>query len=436
MIPTLRYQTPPRLRAALGILTMIVACGALAVLGGCSKVSDVVEPVAGALGAQGRDDLGAGGPGGGVDYAPPAEIATVSLGEASLRLWPYTGNSFAGTPVDPVNVIFAGQADPLKIRAALLALDGDRTAFGLPNAYPFNATWSDATGDVQTNYADGEGWTGSVVQLQLGNYDPIRAHLRLFRTGHPFGAGGEWTVGGAHFEVLIPGTADHQVLSWELAEQLVTVDMMRTGLLDATVPMMPSGMINAAPSFRDIPDFIYNALPPELIAAIGGPPQPVSGPVPIPSDGQATVFNVAGAATVVPGPTSQSFTLEYNQVVPRPLCADGPTDWILIQGPITFHKQTTLDAYGNFDFTADFAGNLMATPVDITQSPPVPVGEPFPVVANETQSGFLQPASQLGQVHSRRLAPGRGGTEYQQMELKVGTNGQNSFRLRTKCQDI
>jgi hypothetical protein len=435
MIPTLRYQNPPWLHPAIGALLLALVLGTLVFLGGCSKVSDVIEPVATSLGAQGRGDVESGGPAGAVDYAPPAEIATVSLGSESLRLWPYTGNSFAGTPVDPINVIFAGQADPLEIRAALLALDGDRTAFGLPNAYPFNATWTDATGDVQTNYADGEGWTGSVVQLQLGTYEPARAHLRLFRTGHAFGGGGQWTVGGAHFEILIPGTADHQVLSWELAEQLVTVDMMRTGLLDATVPMMPSGMINAAPSFRDIPDFIYNALPPELIAAIGGPPQPASGAVPIPSDGQAMVFNVAGAATVAPGPTSQTFTLEYNQVVPRPLCADGPYDWILIQGPITFHKQTTLDASGNFDFTADFQGNLTATPVDITQSPPVPTGASFPVIANENQRGFLQPASQMGQVHSRRLAPGRGGTEFQQMELKVGTNGQNSYRLSTKCQD-
>jgi hypothetical protein len=435
MIPTLRYQTPPRLRTALGVLVLAAVFGALVCLGGCSKATDLLEPVSSALTAQDRQDVEAGGPGGNADYAPPAEIATVGLGGESLRLWPYTGNSFAGTPVDPINVIFAGQADPLKIRAALLALDGDRTAFGLPNAYPFNATWTDATGDVQTNYADGEGWTGSVVQLQLGNYEPARAHLRLFRTAKPFGGGGQWTVGGAHFEILIPGTADHQVLSWELAEQLVTVDMMRTGLLDATVPMMPSGQINAAPSFRDIPDFIYNALPPELIAAIGGPPQPASGSVPIASDGQAMVFNVATAATVTPGPTTQTFTLNYNQVVPRPLCASGPTDWILIQGPLTFHKQTYLDESGKFDFTADFQGNLMATPVDITQSPPVPVGEPFPVIANENQNGFLQPASQLGQVHSRRLAPGRGGTEFQQMELKVGTNGQNSFRLRTKCQD-
>lgn len=436
MIPTLRYTAPSWARPALAALAATAAVAMVLLLGGCSKVADVLDPTSGLLSVEARHgDLRDPGAAAQADFSPPSDIATVSLGAETLHLWPYTGSSFDGTPVDPVNVIFAGQADPLQIRAALLALDGDRTAFGFPNAYPFNATWTDATGDVQTNYADGEGWTGSVVQLQLGVYDPARAHLRLFRTGQRFGADGEWTVGGAHFEILIPGTADHQVVSWELAEQLVTVDMIRSGLLDPGLPMMPSGTINAAPSFREIPAIIYNGLPPELVAAIGGPAQPASDAVPIASDGQAMVFHIARAATVTPGPASQTFTLTYDQIVPRPLCSSGPTDYILIEGPITFHKEVTLDEYGRLAFTAGFQGNLTATPVDVTQDPPVPAGAPFPVIASENQNGFLQPATQMASVHSRRLAPGRGGTEFQQMELKVATNGQNGYRLRTKCQE-
>ncbi|MCX5737031.1 MAG: hypothetical protein NTZ61_00755, partial [Proteobacteria bacterium] len=163
----------------------------------------------------------------------PTGIVTVTTVGKALEFWPYTGNSFAGTPVDPVNLVFTGQADPVRIRAALLALDGDRTSAGFPDAYPFNATWVDAIGgDVQTTYVGAdEGWVGSVVQLQLGGYDPLRIHLRLFRSEQPFGATGVWTLGAAHFEVLIPGTADHQVLSWELAKQVVVADLMRAGLL-------------------------------------------------------------------------------------------------------------------------------------------------------------------------------------------------------------
>ena len=37
--------------------------------------------------------------------------------------------------------------------------------------------------------------------------------------------------GAAHFEVLIPGTTDHQVLSWIVARDLVVGDLMRSGLL-------------------------------------------------------------------------------------------------------------------------------------------------------------------------------------------------------------
>ncbi len=428
------------LAMARGAVGALVVVALLFTFGGCSKTSDITDP-AGDIQAS----LGNGRAGHDVDVVgpqsksqdgsqPPAGLTSVSFGGRQLTLWPYTGSSFDGTPSDPVNCIFVGQADPVRIRAALMALDGDRTAFGLPPVFPFNATWSDANGDVQTNFADGEGWTGSVIQLQLGSYDPIRVHLRLFRTGQPFGEGGQWTVGAAHFEVLIPGTADHQVVSWEVAEQLVTIDMTRAGLLDATAPMMPTGVINQTPSFREIPAVVYNGLPPELVALIKGPPQPVSAPVPIDSDGQGTIFNLAQAAPFTAGPTSQSFTLTYNQVVPRPICSTGPTDYILIQGPITIHKETTLDATGRFEFTGGFQANLTAVPVDVTQNPPVPAGAPFPVVVNENQNGFLGVPGQFASVHSQRLAPGGGGTEFQKVDLRVGTQGENAYSLRIKCQ--
>ena len=60
--------------------------------------------------------------------------------------------------------------------------------------------------------------------------------------------------------------------------------------------------INDAPSFRAIPAMIYNLLPPELVGLIGGPDQPVEDDVPLPSDGQGTVLNVATPATIVASP--------------------------------------------------------------------------------------------------------------------------------------
>jgi hypothetical protein len=155
----------------------------------------------------------------------------ITYGSETLNVWPYTGNTLDGTPVDPLHLVFVGNADPVRIRAALLALDGDRTAFGFPDAYPFNMTWGEAMGDVHTTYAE-DAWGANVIQLQLGGYENVRAHLRIFGTGVPYGDDGVWTLGAAHFEVLIPGTADHQVLSWTIPRDLVVADLARSGRRD------------------------------------------------------------------------------------------------------------------------------------------------------------------------------------------------------------
>ncbi len=366
-----------------------------------------------------------------VDPLPPADLATVSLAGEDLTLWPYTGNSFSGEAIDPINLVFAGRADPVQIRAALLALDGDRTAFGFPDAFPFNATWSDAVGDVQSSYADGNGWIGSVVQLQLADYEPIRWHLRLFRTGSPFGAEGSWTVGGAHFEVMIPGTADHQVLSWERAEEIVLVDLMRSGLLDPNLPFIQSDPINAAPSFREIPAVIYNGLPEELKVYIGGPLGQVTDPVPILTDGKATILNVAGTAPIVPGLFQQSFVKTYEQIIPKPFCADGPTDWVLVSGPVCFEKRVTVDAGGDLSCRADYGGTLIVTPWDIEHN--VPAGEPYAAQVGGSQHGASTASRTSVWSHDKRLSHGQGGTEILLTWLAIADPGQKSYREQSKC---
>lgn len=73
-------------------------------------------------------------------HAAPSPLVTVDIGLDAVEFWPYTGADLSGTPKDPINLIFFGQADPRDIRAALLSLDGDRTAFGMPSAPPFSST--------------------------------------------------------------------------------------------------------------------------------------------------------------------------------------------------------------------------------------------------------------------------------------------------------
>ena len=426
----------PVLRAAF----LFVLLGSLVVGGilGCSKKAAVdganalLSPDrAGALSQEGSQ----AGPATIVQdgSTPPSGLVTVSFGSDALTLWPYTGKSYDGTPSDPVNVIFAGNVDPVKIRAALLSLDGDRTAFGLPDAYPFNATWTDAIGDVQTNYSESEGWQGSVIQLQMGQYEPIRAHLRLWRTGKAFGSGGTWTVGAAHFEVLIPGTADHEVISWEVAQQMVFVDLYRSGLLDQAAPFTLSGIINAAPSFRAINPAVYNGLPDELKALIGGPAGTATEPVPIGSDGQATIFNVVGEPAPKTGDFSSSFALTSNQAIPRPICSDGPLDWVLISGPVTLSRTTTVDAYGLYEYHSQISGHVSVTPLDVLQDPPAPSGASFQANVLDVQQGTIDPARAWAMAESKRIAPMNGGAEFLMMRLRVSSQGMDSYRASERC---
>jgi hypothetical protein len=413
-------------RVIIAVCTLVLCLG----LFGCSEMKSTAPELGSKSAWKSESGLASAqnGPG------PPAELVTVDFGGSHLTLWPYTGPSLDGTPSDPVNLIFAGNVDPVKIRAALMNLNGDRTAFGFPAAPPFDGTWSDAVGDAHANYTEGTGWEGSVIQLQLGSYAPIRVHLRLFQTKAPFGSSGTWTVGAAHFEVLIPGTADHQVLSWELAQQIVTVDMMRTGLLDpASIPPPQTDVITPAPSFRTIPEVIYKGLPEELKAAIGGPAESASAPVPILNDGRASILHVLGEPGARAGSVDDRFTLTYGQVIPKPFCSDGPLDWVYVSGPVELSRSTSLDASGRYEYHTRISGRLSVTPVDVTQNPPAPMGPSRDVEIGDLQEGTTDGAGSFLLAQAKRIAPQPGGTELSSTFLRVATKGLDSYRADTHC---
>src|SRR5881296_1259763 len=122
----------------------------------------------------------------------PSPLVPVALPGQTLQLWPFSGFGF-GQAADPVSLIWIGNAEPRALRAALLLLDGDRTTFGFPDAFPFNCVWHDEP-EVQTEvaYTTASGWVGSPIELECGTYNQARLHLRFFDVG---GA----TVGGAPF---------------------------------------------------------------------------------------------------------------------------------------------------------------------------------------------------------------------------------------------
>jgi hypothetical protein len=361
---------------------------------------------------------------------PPAGLVTVDIGGETVEFWPWVANDLSGTPWDPASLIFVGEADPVALRAALMFLDGDSTAFGFPDQFPFNATWQDAMGDVQATYGIPAGWVGNVIQMECGAYDPIRIHLRLFDMG-------DWTMGTAHLEILIPGTTDHQVISWELAEQLVAVDLLRSGLLDETVPMFPTQQINDAPTWREIPPFIYNELLVELRAAIGGPLGDVTDPVGIGNNGVGTVLNIAEDFGWSPEIARQELTIDFNQVIPKPFCAGGAYQYIYVTGPVDLNQTVQILPNGNILSRFRAHGRLDITPVDPTTTPPTPLGDTYSAVVNEHHRGIVTNGVTLISSFRMQMEIPPSGPFHGRLtsRLEIGPNGHNGYELEIECAD-
>ncbi|MEE9441875.1 MAG: hypothetical protein V3V99_04335 [candidate division Zixibacteria bacterium] len=359
-------------------------------------------------------------------YPAPDPLVTVGLGSESLTLWPFTGSEFTSQGHDPINLIFVGEADPRNIMAALMSLDGDRTALGMPDQPPFNCRWTDAIGDVQASYCEADGWTPGVIQLECGDFQTARFHLRLFKMGN-------WTVANCHFEVLIPGTTDHQVLSWELAEQFVTGDFMRSQLLDETLPMMPSGPINPTPSYRTIPAVIYNELPIELQMLVTGQAGDVTEDVPIATDGEAMIFNLANKVDWQADSRNQDFVINFGQVIPKPFCLSGPYDYLLVQGPVHLTQTVDISKQGTYRMSFRASGELTVAPYDVIIGEVV--GEPLPAKVferhNGTETGYFSTVTSL--LYQKILPASEEEGRLFKM-LRVDSRGNNYFYAFEECE--
>ena len=317
--------------------------------------------------------------------AAPDDVRYVVAGGESLTLWPYTTSDFESR-YDPINLIFP-DADPRAIRQRLMRLDGARPPFAaVPGS---DCTWSDAMGSEQAAWAEPEGWVGGAVQLACVQPkapfgSPFRFHIRLFRSG-------ENTLGGAHFEFLIPGTAEHEVLSWDLARELVAFDVGRTGGL--TAPPNLLGMIPAG-SFRAVRRPVYDALAAagagDLLSALGLV-APASGDVPIPTSGQARVFESAFRYRARRSQKTTTTSVTYSVIVPKPFCATGPYDFVLLEGPLDFSLRVRTDRFGLYDRSYLIGGHLQVTPMMPTSPTTfVPTGAPaVDALVFETHRGTL-----------------------------------------------
>lgn len=158
---------------------------------------------------------------------PPAGVVTITAGGEQLSLWPFTTSNYLPGPAgqsDPVNLVFL-YTDPRAIRQKLMTLDGNRPTWSFLPSGANGCVWMDGMGYEQAAYVEPEGWVGDEVQLVCATPDsPLgkeyRFHVRLFRSG-------PHTIGGAHFEINVPGTAEHEALSWEMARDFVTDEIAR-----------------------------------------------------------------------------------------------------------------------------------------------------------------------------------------------------------------
>lgn len=360
----------------------------------------------------------------------PAGLVTVAFGGGSLTLWPFTADDLGDKVADPINALFAGTnagyVDPLRIRAALRRLDGNRTAYGFPPTpgLPFDCTWRDAVGDEQSAFAEPEQWTGSAIQLQCGEFGPLRFHVRLFGEG-------PWTIAGTHFELNIPATTTHRVLSWIVAREFLTADLIRSGILAAapgfSAPITPTPAFGKEPI--EVP--VYNSLPVGLRALIGGPLGNVGSPVIAPNDGKARLFVVGKAEPIVADLSEQKFTLQFNQTIPKPFCG-GPTDFVKVTGPIYYQSTARVTPAGAYHRTYSARADLNVVAVDAVtgQLGPVQLAKIL-----QEHEGSITPAGALARMsYSQRLFKTDGAAGDVQLEVRhFGTRGHDQYRLSETC---
>jgi hypothetical protein len=359
----------------------------------------------------------------GQDAPTPVGVVSIDTGSASLSLWPYTTSNYLPEPngaSDPVNLVFLN-TDPRAIRQALMTLDGTRPAWSYLPSGAKGCVWMDGMGYEQAAYVEPEGWVGDEVQLVCATPNsPLgkeyRFHVRLFRSG-------PHTVGAAHFEINIPGTAEHEVLSWEMARRFVTDEMARLapGAFqgEAAVFNPANGAFRAARGL--INGYVWQTNLPrglEGLQFLGAlqlpPPQPPYPDVPIPSTGRAAVF--APGFTYVPVTSDVTLTDSrmYSVRTNKPFCDKGGI--VITGGPLTFSLRTQTNPSGKYQRSYTVSGTLQITTGSVTQD----------ALISEFHRGMLTDNhGQVSEEVSQILLPG-GGAVGQSLNVVFGA-GQNDY---------
>ena len=126
-------------------------------------------------------------------------------------------------------------------------------------------------------------------------------------------------------------------------------------------------------------------------------------------------------------------TVAWPALIPKPFCIGGPSDVFLVQGPVELSKTAGVNPSGHYLYHSRISGHLTATPLDITQQPPVPIGESFQVRTIDFQEGLISGDMESVMFSTKRIAPQDGGVERLLTSLMVSTNGRNSYRANESC---
>jgi hypothetical protein len=359
-----------------------------------------------------------------------SDVVTRTIDGTELTFWPYTGRTpTIGDAADPINLILVGDADPRTIRSRLMALGGDRTAFGLPNVAPFNCTWSDAIGGTQAVWTEAHGWSGSIVQLECGDYETIRVHVRLFRAG-------DVTLAGVHLDVRIPGTTDHDVISWELPRLITALDLQRIGgtpvgaaagitesdTYRAVNPLVLAGIQAGEPALYALLRQVPNQGLPPSIDAIGN----------LFNDGNAPVFSIpavpsaGGEGAEI---SRQTVNIDFDQVIPRPFCTSDGQELLQVVGPVELTQRVLTTPSGTFTTQWRARGHL-----DVRQVSPE-VTEWYRAKVNQHGRGVLTDQVQMVNDIQLRLEirPGGGDRGQVQLNVRVGPNGAGEVSGSASC---
>jgi hypothetical protein len=198
--------------------------------------------------------------------------------------------------------------------------------------------------------------------------------------------------------------------------------------------MIPTQQINPSP-WRTIPAMIYEGIPEELRALIGGPSGEVTADVPINNDGYAVILNLVETVPRVAETRFQDFVIEFGQVVPKPFCASGPDDYVYVQGPVHLVQESSLSEAGDYHSTFRADGQLTVTPVNPMTGEPI--GETLIAEVIEHHDAHYTDNSQwASSFMSQHLLPDDAeGAGRLFVRLKIRSNGQSGYMAFIRCAD-